>query len=109
MSRLELRVRGSKGDLYRLTFERIGVLVRAHCDCAAGANGQFCGHRINVLLGVSDAVVVGHEHVPTIAEWLPGSNIEDALLAVDQAERKLETAKKALAAAKKRLGAAMRL
>jgi hypothetical protein len=46
-----VEVYGSKGNLYRVSFDRAASGVRVQCTCKAGVNGQFCRHRIALLAG----------------------------------------------------------
>ncbi len=46
--------------------------------------------------------------VGIVESWLPGSDVEDALLKVSEAEAYLDSAKKLLSAAKRELAQALR-
>lgn len=105
MQKINFSVIGSSDEPYDVTFEFADGHLRAFCTCAAGANGQACKHRSNLLAGVVDGVTdANSEKLSLLAEWLKGSAIERAITSVTEAERQLEAAKQAVAKAKKHLG-----
>lgn len=102
-------VQGSAEEPYKVTFRKKGNNLSAYCTCPAGENGQHCKHRINILCGITDGIVSENEaKVKIVTLWLPGTDVEVALNAVIDAEKKYERAKQGLSAAKKRLARAFR-
>jgi hypothetical protein len=109
MDEIRFTVQGSADDPYKVTFRKKGNNLSAYCTCPAGDNGQYCKHRINILCGSSQGIVSGNEaNVQVVMSWLPGTDVETALLAILDAGKQCEKAKKELAAAKKRLARAFR-
>lgn len=104
MSSLVFLVQGSAAEPYRVVFSRRGLNITAECDCAAADKRQLCKHRLRLLDGVVDDLASNNvADVAVLASWLPGSDIEQALLELQAAERNLDAAKQAVAVAKKQL------
>ena len=102
-------VQGSAEEPYRVTFRKSGNNLSAYCTCPAGENGQYCKHRINILCGIAHGIVSENKaKVQVVTLWLQGTNVEVALNAVIDAEKKYERAKLELSTAKKRLARAFR-
>jgi hypothetical protein len=102
-------VQGSAEEPYTVTFRKNGHNLSAYCTCPAGENGQHCKHRMNILVGITHGIVSGNEtEVQVITSWLPGTDVEAALTAVIDAEKRYERAKSELSAAKKRLAKSFR-
>ena len=102
-------VQGSAEEPYKVTFKKNGSNLSAYCTCPAGENGQHCKHRINILCGITQGIVSGNEvNVQVVMSWLPGTDLEAALLSFLDAEKQCEKAKIELSAAKKRLTRAFR-
>lgn len=109
MESLSFLVQGSATEPYQVSFRKDGHNLSASCTCPAGAIGQYCKHRFNILDGVLDGIVSNNENeVVKVAEWLKGTDVESALNAVTEAEQEAERAKQRLSKAKKHLAAAMR-
>jgi len=69
--------------------------VRMKCTCAAGENGTYCKHRINLIDGDYRAVLAGDvSALAVLKEWLPGSTLEAALAEKRAADKALDDAKK---------------
>lgn len=102
-------VQGSADEPYQVTFRRTDSIINAQCTCPAGINGQYCKHRMRILNGDTEGIINGNlESVAIIASWLPGSNIENAIKEVADAERNVALANKHLADAKKKLAVSLR-
>ena len=109
MEEIRFVVQGSAEEPYKVTFRKRGNNLSAYCTCLAGSNGQYCKHRINILCGSSQGIVSGNEaDVQIVTSWLPGTDVETAMLTILDAEKQCEKAKKELSAAKKRLARAFR-
>lgn len=108
-AKLKFLVQGSAPEPYVVTFLRRGPgNLSAYCTCPAGQHGQYCKHRVRLLIGDTTGVVGGDtDEVETVASWLGGSDIEQAMQEVRQAEAKADAAKKRLSAAKKKVARAM--
>jgi len=100
-------VQGSAAERYKVTFKKSGSNLSAYCTCPAGENGMYCKHRFRILSGEKQGIVSGNEDaVASAVAWLPGTDVEQAIRDVQNAEQRLEEAKKAATLAKKRLAAA---
>ena len=101
-------IKGSAEEAYAVTFERSGTSLRAACTCPAGSNGTHCKHRLNLLNGLVEGLTSDNEHdVAALKDLLDGSDLEQALKVLNEAEAELEAAKKQVTAAKKKVAAAM--
>ncbi len=108
METIIFKVQGSAPEPYTTLFKRSGTKLTANCSCPAGENGQYCKHRLNILNGISDGIVSGNESdVRTVTLWLKGTDVEQVLKQVSEAEDKFEEAKKQLYARKKKLARAL--
>ncbi len=100
MEEITFKVQGSAPAPYVVRFSKTGNNLTAHCNCAAGAAGQYCAHRMRILEGNGEGIVSGNENaVPTIVGWLAGSDVEAAVQELLAAHEKFEAAKQKLAAA----------
>jgi hypothetical protein len=107
MEEIWFLVQGSSKEPYKVTFRKTANNLAAFCSCPAGENGQHCKHRMNILRGITSGIVSGNEaKVQAVTSWLPGTDVELALSAVLDVERKYEKAKLELSSAKKRLARA---
>ena len=102
-------VQGTAPEPYQVHFALgDGGNITATCTCPAGAMGQYCKHRFNILAGDLTGIASGNEpDVALVASWLPGSDVERALTALGDAEREFRVAKSRVAAAKKAIAKAM--
>jgi hypothetical protein len=106
---LEFLVQGSAPEPYRTIIERRGNNLTATCTCPAGQNGIYCKHRIRILQGITENVVSNNlEEVAVVASWLPGTDVQKAIVEVSEAQQVLTMAEKNLAAAKKRFAQSLR-
>lgn len=109
MKEIEFLVQGSAPEPYRVTFIKDKNNLNAFCTCPAGDNGQYCKHRFAILAGVAKAITSKNkDQVATIRGWLPGTDLESALIELAEAERKYDVAKERLTTAKKKIAQAMR-
>jgi len=101
-------VKGSSSDAYEITFIKDGASLTALCTCPAGQYGNFCKHRIAILDGKADAISSSNaDQVPTVTEWLVGTDVEEALCELREAEEITAYPKDEMAVLKKRLARAM--
>ena len=108
METIIFKVQGSAQEPYTTIFKRAGMNLTAHCSCPAGEVGQYCKHRLNILNGYIDGIVSSNApEVQTVMLWLKGTDVEQALKQVHEAEEKLEEAKKQLNGFKKKLARAL--
>lgn len=108
MEELTFLVKGSSKDPYEVIFIKDGDSLTAICNCPAGTYGNFCKHRIAILDG--DAKSISSENadkVPTVVEWLAGTDVETALHELRDVEKLKDKDKTALNAAKRKLARAM--
>lgn len=109
MEKLIFEVQGSSTDPYTVTFTKQKNNVNAFCTCPAGENGQYCRHRFAIMAGDSKAVISPNkDQVMVVKSWLPGSDVEEALMVLAEAEHEYDKAKTHLSMAKKNLAKAMR-
>lgn len=109
-TRLRFLVQGSQEDPYEVTFVRRGIgNLSAYCTCRAGQVGRYCKHRVRLLIGdTTDLVSDNPDEAELLEPWLRGSDIEDAMDAVREAEAAVKAAKKRLRVARDRVARAMR-
>ncbi len=108
MEEMIFHVRGSSSDAYEITFIKDGASLTALCTCPAGQFGNLCKHRVAILDGKSDAISSSNaDQVPTVTEWLVGTDVEAALSELREAEKITAYPKDELAILKKRLARAM--
>ena len=108
MEELVFLVKGSSSDAYEITFIKDGASLTALCTCPAGQYGNFCKHRIAILDGKADAISSSNaDQVPTVTEWLVGTDVEEALCELREAEEITAYPKDELAVLKKKLARAM--
>jgi len=108
MNELSFLVKGSATDPYEVTFIKDGDSLTALCTCPAGQFGNFCKHRLSILDGNDKAIVSDNANrVPTIVEWLQGTDVAAALAEFRNAEKTGGASKSALAAAKRKLARTM--
>jgi uncharacterized Zn finger protein len=101
-------VKGSSSGTYEITFIKDGDSLTALCTCPAGQYGNFCKHRIAILDGKPDAISGGNaDQVPTVAEWLVGTDVESALNELREAEKISAFPKDEMAVLKRKLARAM--
>jgi uncharacterized Zn finger protein len=106
MEQLDFLVKGSSAEPYEITFIKDGDSLTAICTCPAGTYGNFCKHRIAIIGGDGKAITSDNaDKVATVVEWLPGTDVDEALTQLRAAER--EGLKDAVATAKKKLARAM--
>jgi len=101
---VKLLVQGSAAEPYEVKFWLRGNNLTGHCSCPAGMNGQYCKHRFRVLDGNIEGVVSENiEEIAKVQSWLRGTDVEEALIEVREAEAAAEVAKRRLSALKKKL------
>ncbi len=102
MEQLDFAVKGE------VTFIKDGTSLTALCTCPAGQFGNSCKHRVAILDGKADSVSSDNaDRVPTVTGWLVGTDVEDALGHLRDAEKNAERSKAEIAALKKKLARAM--
>lgn len=107
--KVEFLVQGSAIEPYKVTFQRTGQHLSAFCTCPAGINGQYYKHRFSILRGETVGIVSNNlSEVKIVVDLLAGTDIEDTLIEMEQAEIEAERTKKILAATKKKIATLMR-
>lgn len=81
-------VKGSTGTLYNVDFIRRGESLTAFCDCKAGRSRNQCKHRIDLLTGNKKNLVEGEEQFHKLKELLVGTDVQQALQDLLEAESK---------------------
>lgn len=108
MEQLDFAVKGSSGQSYEVTFIKDGTSLTALCTCPAGQFGNSCKHRVAILDGKAHSVSSDNaDRVSTVTGWLVGTDVEDALGQLRDAEKNSERSKDEIAALKKKLARAM--
>ena len=108
MEQLDFAVKGSSGEAYEVTFIKDGTSLTALCTCPAGQFGNSCKHRVAILDGKADSVSSDNaDRVSVVTEWLVGTDVEEALGNLRDAEKNSECTKDDVAALKKKLARAM--
>ena len=110
MQEISFEVQGSASEPYHVVFiKKSDTNLSAICSCPAGKNGQYCKHRFNILDGITKGIVSKNlENVKIIQSWLPGTDIEEAVVKMRNLESEAAKIKKELSAAKKLVAKAMR-
>jgi uncharacterized Zn finger protein len=104
MDEIIFLVQGSEAEPYKVTFSKNGDNLRARCTCRAGIMGQYCKHRLNILCGELESIVSNNQSdVAAVTSWLPGSDVEEALLKLAEAESTLAKAQAEVSGLKKAL------
>ena len=109
MTEIKFLVQGSNPDPYYVVFKRTGTNITASCTCPAGVFGQFCKHRVRIMLGDSSGIISENiAAVSDIQNWLCGTDVEKALHDLRDVEQQLEEAKKRVSISKKSLARTLR-
>lgn len=105
MIKIQFEVQGSAPDPYIVTFiKRSDNKISAYCSCPAGENGLYCKHRLNILSGIEKDIVSGNnDDVHVVKTWLLGTDLELAIIRVQELEKEAERIKKELSSAKRNL------
>lgn len=102
-------VQGSSPEPYRVKFQKSTASFTAHCSCPAGKNGMQCKHRLNILMGLTGAIISDNvNEVETIQGWLTGTPTDKAIQSLASIEKQYSSIKNALSKAKKDLSRAFR-
>ena len=104
MHSIDFLVQGSAPGPYHVTFKKAGSSLTAICTCPAGEVGQYCKHRLRILAGETTGIVSdNHAAVSEVRSWLPGTDVELAILELEKVEQEFEDARKRVSLSKKRL------
>ena len=107
--KLSFLVQGSAQEPYEVSFLKSNDNLNAYCTCPAGELGQFCKHKFNILEGSTKAVVSDNaDQVEVVTNWLAGSDVEAALVALYEVQFELSKLKKKLSLARKEVARVMR-
>ena len=105
---VNFKVLSSDGStVYIVSVDRQGDKVLATCTCQAGKHGKLCKHKIGILSGQNDLLVLSDEDarmklnelVSEISDTACASCIDEYCLAISECEKqkkRLERAKKDL-------------
>ena len=102
---IQLKIEGSTGNSYTVSFSRDGNTVKTSCTCAAGEMKTHCKHRLAIFSGDLTMVqgVVQEDLMSRIAAMIKATELEEALNAFKEADIELSQAKKKLQLVKKKL------
>lgn len=106
---LELIVKGSSGNDYVVRLYREADSLHTSCTCPAGQNRTHCKHRLELMDGDLGRLVASEHGAlrEQIAEMIHGTNVEQALKDLREAEVFEKAAMARLKQAKKALDQAM--
>jgi len=98
-------VSSSSGEVYFIEVSRKGQNLTCTCTCPAGSHGTHCKHRLGILSGDAGIVEAGDtDQMHLIPQMLSGTDVEAALIRLNELQaqkaeldRKVKAAKKALA------------
>jgi hypothetical protein len=108
MEKIKFLVQGSSEEPYEITFTKSGNNLTALCTCPAGQNGMYCKHRFRILSGSIEGIISKNlDEVSQVNSWLSGSDIEEAINELAEAEMELLNAKKKVSSCKKKLARKM--
>ncbi len=108
MERVEFIVLGSKGDEYKVVFEKNIGRVHAFCSCPAGESGTYCKHRFQIMDGQYDSIVSGNANeIERVKAMLKNSELQRKYEDVIQASAAHEETKNLLNISKRELARAM--
>ena len=108
MQEIKFLVQGSADEPYKVTFRKSESNFTALCDCPAGQNGMYCKHRLRIIEGLSENIVSNNSsEIKIVRSWLSGSDVENAIEELKEAERELELVKKKVSNYKKKLARKM--
>jgi len=84
---IRFEIKGSAADPYEVLFIKDGTSLTAICSCPAGQFSNVCKHRLAILAGDGAAITSGNgADVQTVVAWLPGTDVEAALMELHAAE-----------------------
>ena len=76
----------------------------AACSCDESMHGNFCSHRFDILEGNHSNIASENvDDLETLREWIKGSDIESAMIALSKAKTELLTARERVAYCRKML------
>ncbi|HTB63372.1 MAG TPA: SWIM zinc finger family protein [Opitutales bacterium] len=108
MQKITFKIQGSEPDPYDVTFIKDNSNLFCTCTCKAGKNNTHCKHRLRILQGNPEAIVGENvSEVNTVASWLPGTQLDKAMLDYQNAELEFEIADKKRKKALKVIGYVM--
>lgn len=106
-------VQGLEKEPYQIIFSQIEGDDGQHqliceCECISAAHGDLCGHRLRILEGNTDNIVSDNrDQVQIVRNWLVGTQLEQAVAGLVEAERLLDYAERQLSSARNLLGEVM--
>lgn len=108
METITYLIQGSEPEPYQVDFIFDNNQLQIGCTCQASINNLSCKHRMRIIEGDSTGIIKGDlDKFQTIQSWLKGSEIENAIHKVKEAELNHEKTKKELNKTKKELGRAL--
>ena len=106
---VEVRIEGSSGTPYAVSFSRDGNILTTSCTCPAGDKRTHCKHRLALFAGDLTQVRgnMQADLAQQIATILAGTGVEAALQALAAADAEARAAADRLKRAKRALDRAM--
>ena len=87
MQSIQFMVKGSSPEPYETVFYFDSHNMHATCTCAAGKNGQYCKHRLQILSGDTSSIVSGNlKDVTTILSSFKGTPLENKIHELKECE-----------------------
>lgn len=106
---MKFLIQGPQEDPYDVEFRIHGLNMTTKRTCRAGENGRYCKHRFGILDGSRENVVGDNfNDIGRVQSWLPGTDVEEALVDLAKAEALAAAAKKDLVAVETKLARVMR-
>ncbi len=104
-----VQVYGSEGDIYEVAFTVLSGKALASCTCKAGENGQFCKHRLALLVGDMDRLVdkAKASDVQEVLGWPEFAPILGQVSRLHEIQTQMDELEKAKSALKKSVARAL--
>ncbi len=102
MKEISYQVQGSAAQPYNITISLSGTNLKCICDCPAGSMGTHCKHWMSVFEGKKQKYIgLDDSQISEIKSWLPGSDLEEAWIELEEIKKQEAEIKKEIAAKKK--------
>lgn len=111
VQKIRLVVQEGDSEPFEVVFQREGTNMSASCSCQQGDQSGLCSHRLTLLHGqLGDMMLLegDEQDVERIPTLLPGTDIEQALKALEEAEELMKEAHEDYREAKEQMIDAMR-
>lgn len=109
MQEVVFKVRPSSGGTpYTVVVTKDGQNVTIVCDCAAGAYGDPCRHRTEIITGKATSLIDPDRNaLSKVVEWFEGTDARRYLSLIEETARRQEALKKQMKALRTAYGRAL--